>query len=283
MIYINRAFLFRAIAADGAGLTDPRTRTWWARRAIGAYALFTSIRITDPGRIARAIAEDIAPPAGTEEIWDALYAPQIAACRNAVAMARRRNLPLHEAVWFADERASRAIHRWLAALPEDDPRLLRKLDRIPWPQAVDHARRWHERVQRRHPVLAGSDGTTAILTIGPLTWHRLDTVAAIRAEGAAMHNCLADGHYDHVPGYRTRGEYDGLYSLRDATGASLATALLWRGNATQAHGPGNTRLSNTLASHVRTLIDTVQRRTGKTRTRRSSTNKTPDDDRNDGL
>ena len=74
----------------------------------------------------------------------AKYGPQ-------VAVARARG----EQVWMVDGAAFTfrgyeisSITDWLFALPTSNPRMVGKLHKLTWAQAVDHATRWHARLAK---------------------------------------------------------------------------------------------------------------------------------------
>ncbi|MBI1689547.1 hypothetical protein [Methylorubrum sp. DB1722] len=139
---------------------------------------------------------------------------------------------------------------WLRALPETDPRMLDKLPRVTWDQAVDHAVAWHEDLAaRRVDRGAGSAGTvdcTPVPSMPGWAWVHLVTKAALDHEGSAMGHCVGDGGYDqHAwPGGARPDRWDvdaGIWSLRDPEGRSHVTVDLDFDGIRQAHGPGNDR------------------------------------------
>ncbi|MDP3408103.1 hypothetical protein [Bosea sp. (in: a-proteobacteria)] len=60
-------------------------------------------------------------------------------------------------------------------------------------------------------------------------WVRLVTRQAIRREGDCMQNCLRDGRYDELRGSEDATDH-GLWSVRDATGLSIALAEVKKPN-----------------------------------------------------
>jgi hypothetical protein len=128
------------------------------------------------------------------------------------------------------------VRDWLAALPETDPRMLDKLPRVTWDQAVEHARAYHERLKRSRLRIAGDEGTVdPVPSVGGHRWLHLVTPEALDAESAAMGHCVGDGGYDYVTWWRDEdgrpirpsGAAEaaaGIWSLRDRDGRSVLTA-----------------------------------------------------------
>ncbi|MFJ7437338.1 hypothetical protein ACIQW5_06745 [Methylorubrum thiocyanatum] len=128
------------------------------------------------------------------------------------------------------------VRDWLAALPETDPRMLDKLPRVTWDQAVEHARAYHERLKRSRLRIAGDEGTVdPVPSVAGHRWLHLVTPEALDAESAAMGHCVGDGGYDHLTWERgrdglpersrcARDAAAGIWSLRDRDGRSVLTA-----------------------------------------------------------
>lgn len=128
------------------------------------------------------------------------------------------------------------VRDWLAALPETDPRMLDKLTRVTWDQAVEHARAYHERLKRSRLRIAGDEGTAdPVPSVGGHRWLHLVTPEALDAESAAMGHCVGDGGYDYLTWERgrdglperrrcARDAAAGIWSLRDRDGRSVLTA-----------------------------------------------------------
>ena len=120
-----------------------------------------------------------------------------------------------DAMWFEappeiEEEVVRVLD-WIGSLPQIDPRLAGKRDRIAYPQARAHAEKWHARMARRHVEARQDDpaGTVTVLELdNGRRWIRLASVKALDYEGERMHHCVGDGSYDTF-----RRE---IYSLRDA-------------------------------------------------------------------
>lgn len=138
--------------------------------------------------------------------------------RHNLATARRMGL---RPAWFAPtpdvaEEVARVLD-WIGALPEIDPRLAGKRDRIPYPHARTHAEHWHARLAEGGRSL-GDDDPEGVETVIQLEdgrrWVRLATARALDYEGTLMRNCVGDGAYD-----RFRSE---IYSLRDDTNTPTA-------------------------------------------------------------
>lgn len=131
------------------------------------------------------------------------------------------------------------VRDWLAALPETDPRMLDKLVRVTWDQAVEHARPYHERLKRSRLRIAGDEGTVdPIPSVGGHRWLHLVTPEALDAESAAIGHCVGDGGYDDETwdigddGLPLRPAHSivantVIWSLRDRDGRSVLTAQVW--------------------------------------------------------
>lgn len=138
---------------------------------------------------------------------------------------------------------------WLNALPDVHPRMLDKLPRVTWQQAIDHGIRWHDRLAaRRSDGIAGNTGTVDRLDVQVMPgwyWVHLVTKRSLDAEGAVMGHCVGSG-YDHTTwecGVRPddwRADA-GIWSLRDPTGRSRVTVEISFDGIEQAQGPGNAR------------------------------------------
>lgn len=129
--------------------------------------------------------------------------PVKAAVERHVAKAIANGEPLK---WFGHAEARREISSvadWLASLPTEDPDMLRKLSKVTWAQAVDHSRRWHERLAKQSAETVAAkelaDGTQIVVE-APLAdgwrWVRLTTEEALDQEGQAMGHCVGSGGYD---------------------------------------------------------------------------------------
>lgn len=160
------------------------------------------------------------------------------------------------------------VRDWLAALPETDPRMLDKLPRVTWDQAVEHARAYHERLKRSRLRIAGDEGTVdPVPSVGGHRWLHLVTPEALDAESAAMGHCVGDGGYDYVTWWRDEdgrpirpsGAAEaaaGIWSLRDRDGRSVLTAEVHSaGYVAQIQRRFNERPQPEDTPHVLTLLD----------------------------
>lgn len=145
---------------------------------------------------------------------------------------------------------SAVIIDWLNALPEVNPRLLDRIMRITWAQAIDLAVEWHDDLAaRRDDGLAGSAGTadpTPVAGMPGWEWVHLVTRIALDLEGKVMGHCVGDGGYDRHswPNGVRPEDWDadaGIWSLRDPEGKSLVTVEIDFDGIRQAQGPGNAR------------------------------------------
>jgi hypothetical protein len=102
---------------------------------------------------------------------------------------------------------------WLDSLPEQDPRMVAKVPRLTWSQALEHSRKWHERLARvdaeKARLVGDPDACEVVLDHGNgYRWVKLLTPEAKDYEGAMMGHCVGSGGYD--------GEDTIIFSLRDA-------------------------------------------------------------------
>lgn len=171
-------------------------------------------------------------------------------CDRTTVVGYMRGEPVISYQAFQTPPYSGVVVDWLRALPETDPRMLDKLPRVTWDQAVDHAVAWHEDLAaRREDRGAGSAGTvdcTPVPGMPGWAWVHLVTKAALDHEGSVMGHCVGDGGYDdHAwPGGARPDRWDvdaGIWSLRDPDGKSRVTVDLDFDGIRQAHGPGNDR------------------------------------------
>lgn len=237
-----------------ARLSDRRTREWAYRRLPGVMV-----------RSSRLIVFP-APWADIEEFLDESrerYRParlrirgeegsaceaRIEASRRAVVVghARGEGVISWDRVVFPHECAS--VFDRLNALEDEDPRLLDKLRRVTWDQAVEKARGWHERLAKlRSTGIAGDDGTANRIDVRAPElpgwyWCQLTTKGALDREGMAMGHCVGSKAYEHHAWPAgVQGPSQGIWSLRDESGRSHVTAEVYNLGIAQALGPTNAR------------------------------------------
>ncbi|WP_127145419.1 hypothetical protein [Pelagibacterium montanilacus] len=256
MILTNHHLLLLAIARKGTNLEHAVTKAWWARRAIGAYVALSVTPVIEKEGVRKnlAIAHTLQPRDVPE--WDELYKARFAKSIGAVEMALNQGLPLYSAAFDTDAWAFEDVCQWLVVLELENAASLTKLSRITWLQAIAHARKWQSIVHKTsHAVpTAGAQGTTAILGVGARSWVRLDTVDAVRREGAAMENCLIEGNHDDVIATTTLAASSGLFSLRNRRGRSIATVLLDAGMVQAAYGRANRPLDDVMKGELEALV-----------------------------
>lgn len=237
-------------------LTDLRAQTWFAQR-LPAVMTRESRIIWSPGD--PLVADD------PSLLFDTAFRTRADWAAHPVvvaAQARRetfdrtavvgylRGEPVVSYAGFEAPGYSGVVVDWLNALPEIAPRLLDRLMRMTWDQAVDHAVAWHEDLAaRREDRGAGSAGTvdcTPVPSMPGWAWVHLVTAAALDHEGSVQGHCVGDGGYDrHAwPGGVRPDRWDvdaGIWSLRDPDGKSLVTVEIDFDGIRQAQGPGNAR------------------------------------------
>lgn len=243
-------------------LHDPRTRDWLYRRLPAAFVRSRRMVVFPaPWADAEELLAEQQARIGRPFQPDRRFWPEeVDLCERRVAASRRAIVVGHtrgEGVvyWHQIDMpdALGAVLDWLNALDEEDPRLLVKLPRVTWEQAVAKARIWHERLAKlRSTGIAGDDGTTGRIDVPGVGldgwyWCQLVTKGALDREGAAMGHCVGSRSYDHYawkPG--VQGPPFGVWSLRDESGRSRVTAEVvpvgvGSYGVTQAFGPKNAR------------------------------------------
>lgn len=258
MIFTNHHLLFVIIAHDSLAVDHPACKAWWARRAAGAFEAVRWSPASDPELVRTNLALSSNLQAKDIADWGSLYKPAWQKSIDAVEMALRRGLPVYSASYFCETIAMHDVIAWLNGLGQAQSPMIGKLSKITWLQAVTHARNWQRIVERQEQAqiaLAGPEGTTPVLDIGKYRWVRLDTADAIRREGMAMQNCLAEGRHDELAMMPGGNRREGLFSLRDRRGKSTITALILSADLREAYGRYNHDVSDRLRPLVRALLE----------------------------
>jgi hypothetical protein len=116
------------------------------------------------------------------------------------------------------------VTQWLKHIDECDPKMLGKLGRLKWMQAVQHSHKWTRAVERQaeskaraEARRAGADDVEFVMDVEDgHRWVRLRSPAAILYEGNCMSNCLRHADEDY---YR----WSEIYSLRNAENVARVT------------------------------------------------------------
>ena len=121
-------------------------------------------------------------------------------------LARTANRPSQDEV--------RSLSDWLASLPTDRPKMVDKLHKLTWAQAMEAQTRWHEEMARRagkRTSFGGApDDVETVLDLGEgWRWVRVLTPEGLNFEGEAMGHCVGRGSYDGATVYSLRGP-DGM-------------------------------------------------------------------------
>ena len=108
----------------------------------------------------------------------------------------------------------RSLGDWLSSLPTDRPKMVDKLQKLTWAQAMDAQTRWHEEMARRagkRTSFGGApDDVERVLDLGDgWRWVRVLTPEGLDFEGEAMGHCVGGGSYDGATVYSLRGP-DGM-------------------------------------------------------------------------
>ena len=108
----------------------------------------------------------------------------------------------------------RSLGDWLFSLPTDRPKMVDKLHKLTWAQAMEAQTRWHEEMARRagkRTSFGGApDDVETVLDLGEgWRWIRVTTPEGLDFEGEAMGHCVGGGSYDGEMVYSLRGP-DGM-------------------------------------------------------------------------
>ena len=108
----------------------------------------------------------------------------------------------------------RFLSDWLSSLPTDRPKMVDKLHKLTWAQAMEAQTRWHEEMARRagkRTSFGGApDDVETVLDLGDgWRWVRVTTPEGLDFEGEAMGHCAGRGSYDDKTVYSLRGP-DGM-------------------------------------------------------------------------
>ena len=108
----------------------------------------------------------------------------------------------------------RSLSDWLSSLPTDRPKMVDKLHKLTWAQAIEAQTRWHEEMARRagkRTSFGGApDDVETVLDLGEgWRWVRVTTPEGLDFEGEAMGHCAGRGSYDDKTVYSLRGP-DGM-------------------------------------------------------------------------
>ena len=126
--------------------------------------------------------------------------------RLAQHVARMGASPAHDEV--------RSLSDWLSHLPTDRPKMVDKLRKLTWAQAMDAQTRWHEEMARmagkRTSFGGAPDDVETVLDLGDgWRWVRVTTPEGLDFEGEAMGHCVGGGSYDGATVHSLRGP-DGI-------------------------------------------------------------------------
>jgi hypothetical protein len=135
---------------------------------------------------------------------------------------------------------------WLAGLQDRDPKLVGKLRRVTFANALEMSQQWHRQLrkaaERRQekgipddPIGAPVVLDTTLLGSG-WSWHWLKSPEAREAEGEAMGHCGGSGGYETLP------PWEAILSLRDSDGIPHVTLQLDEVRILQAVSKGNDKI-----------------------------------------
>ena len=108
----------------------------------------------------------------------------------------------------------RSLSDWLSSLPTDRPKMVGKLHKLTWAQAMEAQTRWHEEMARRAGKRtsfggAPDDVVTVLDMEDGWRWVRVTTPEGLDFEGEAMGHCVGGDSYDEETVYSLRGP-DGM-------------------------------------------------------------------------
>ena len=145
-----------------------------------------------------------------------------------------------------------AVASWLASLPKETPRMVPKLPRLTWKQALAASGRRTELLGRRKARLAvfgGSPDDAVTVSYGEpgYRWVRITTADGLRFEGSAMGHCVGRGDYVD----------ECVYSLRDRSNAPHCTVSFDVAERVvgQVRGRGNGHVHARHRASVRRFVD----------------------------
>lgn len=150
---------------------------------------------------------------------------------------------------------------WLHSLPEERPKMLRKLHKLTWSDALIAQDKWHQnlftRIQKRKRRFAGDchDFKTLITLENHWAWGSIETKEGLDFEGDAMGHCLGKGAYD----IRVQKKNIIIYSLRDKTGLPHLTVEYSSKDRSikQASGRGNSLIHPKYYAHFLSLLQVL--------------------------
>lgn len=255
-----------AIASFHQHIQDLRLEVcclWWVRRALDGVTWIETDR-TFKGPVLDLRLPN--PEPGQEKDWSYRIEVMKADAYGYLRDALEHGQPIVVARPQRDEEEDKLVIDWLNALPEINPRLLPKLHKVTWAQAVINARAWHEHLAKNKLIgVAGDKGTSRVCkALDGWYWVKLTTTGALDREGKVMGHCVGNGGYDNL--LETKSVYAGIYSLRDADGRSHVTVEVYEtiGMAwiQQVQGPGNTMPTSEMTRHFGALDNELASVTG---------------------
>ena len=121
-------------------------------------------------------------------------------------LARTANRPSQDEV--------RSLGDWLSSLPTNRPKMVDKLHKLTWAQAMEAQARWHDemarRAEKRTSFGGAPDDVETVLDLGDgWRWVRVTTPEGLDFEGEAMGHCVGGYSYDEETVYSLRGP-DGM-------------------------------------------------------------------------
>jgi hypothetical protein len=186
--------------------------------------------------------------------WNQTTAEMCAPKERAVLAAKAR---AGEKLWaFDSEAVEREVDMghladWLAALPEDDPRLVHKVARIGVQEAVRRAEAWSAAIIRT-PFEGGFGQIREFLKTGRHSWYDLSDPESLEYESAHMRHCVRR-YASRLPA-GTR-----IFSLRDNKGRPHVTVeVLADDTVAQAKGRANRLPAPRYRRAVSDLLNALQ-------------------------
>lgn len=251
------------------GITDSRAQKWWIDHCVECVSFF------ECDQSASTTYKKMVKEFGDEFF----FYPHVPHLRyldekrrvavNTLFYRHQNGLPIITSDFEYSSGDVQMVIDWLNGLHDDgDTRMLSKLWKLNWKQALEHSQKWHGRLSKnRVKGVAGNEGTGMRFQFpdGLYIVH-LDTVEALDREGYVMGNCVGKGSYDHYieativrDGIVLPADIlAGIWSLRDANGKSLVTVEIARDETghyreVQAFGPGNSELPERYYAHIEVI------------------------------
>lgn len=199
------------------------------------------------------------------KITDPIDDPNIASAFNYkpedIDQTIRKAIDRGEDIYFWDftDAVSIQIYEvadWVNSLSETNPRLIPKIGKITWAQAVEASNKWHEQIgkqslKKKLSYIPGGDDVRTIMSFPDgMRWVELLTPAARDYEGTFMGHCVGSENYDNKR----------ILSLRDKKNKPHCTIEIEEddGSWQQVKGKGNKEIVERYRPYVIALANEIK-------------------------